>query len=103
MYPVIPLSVGWPVVILLALFCIFLVFRGVRLGAKQRIEPSQIKSVVNDEIKVTKMPEDYIMSDMLSNAHKCSNCGWGFRVSLLNRLATCPKCGNVDRTRIVKL
>ena len=63
------------------------------------------KAATNDKPEVMKIPEDNFFSigDMLSDAHKCRKCGWGFRVSLLSKLATCPKCGNVDKTRIVKL
>jgi len=31
-----------------------------------------------------------------AHAHTCSKCGRGFRVTAFDRLATCPKCGNVD-------
>ena len=30
------------------------------------------------------------------HAHKCSKCGWGIKVDIFNKVATCPKCGNVD-------
>ncbi len=38
------------------------------------------------------------IDDMIlgARAHKCSRCGWGFRVTGWDRLATCPNCDNVD-------
>ncbi len=36
--------------------------------------------------------------DMLygAHAHTCSQCGRGFRVNMFDKLAECPKCGNVE-------
>ena len=33
------------------------------------------------------------------HAHKCSRCGFGVRVGIFNRIATYPKCGNVDNIK----
>ena len=30
------------------------------------------------------------------HVHKCSKCGWGMKVSVFNKVVTCPQCGNVD-------
>ena len=31
-----------------------------------------------------------------AEAHKCTNCGWSFRITKLDKLAYCPKCESVD-------
>jgi len=42
-------------------------------------------------------PFSGIMNGMLGvQSHKCSQCGWGFKVNVFDKVATCPKCGNVD-------
>ena len=41
----------------------------------------------------------YLFRDMIYgvHAHNCSKCGWGIQVDVFDRVATCPKCGNVDK------
>ena len=37
--------------------------------------------------------------NFMLTVHKCSQCGWGVKVTIFDTVVTCPKCGNVDSLR----
>lgn len=73
-------------VFLIILGVLILVFKYIKLP------PNILESPKSDSIAHSGIIDNIFDAQ----AHKCSHCGWGFRVNAFDKLATCPKCGNVD-------
>ena len=49
------------------------------------------------ESKTKPVASSVSIGDLLyAYSQKCSQCGFGIKVNVLDRVVTCPKCGNVD-------
>jgi len=86
----------WSISLLLGLL-IFAVIGSITTGIIWAIQSYQNKYKKNEN-KSLQMQNPLSVGELLGlvDAHKCSKCGWGVKVDIFNKIATCPKCGNVD-------
>lgn len=63
------------------------------------ITPKKDSLSDNESTKVTNVQTTTAIFSPFSHVHKCSKCGWGFQATIVDNIAKCPKCGNVDDPR----
>ena len=91
----------WQVVLYVAIGALLLIIVRITwhyLWLQFKGTENQKLTISNDRKSDSARPNIGIIDNIFgADAHKCTQCGWSFRVTALDKLAYCPKCGNVDK------